>query len=342
MRLGFFIVVFTVISSVMLFAVAPSEAPSASKQMGEFDLFPPSKIKWQEGPPSLPKGAMMSVLEGNPATEGPFVFRVKLPDGYRIPPHMHSKTERITVISGTFNIGMGDKFDEKAGKAMPAGAYGHWPAGMNHFVWAKGETVLQFHGMGPWSIQYVNPDDDPRKQTRAVPEKTRSGPPVGDPLPGPVYALVCVDAQTNLVGAKCELVIERHGSKPGVLVFARDFDDQVAWLTKSLDDELARNKAVKAKSKEGQAVVVLLSDDDSLESKLKKFGDKHNIKQVTVGIDNDNSAGPPKWKLSREADVTILLYERFKVTRNYALKRGELKGETIDTIVADVSRSFGR
>jgi len=54
MRLGFFIVVFTVISSVMLFAVAPSEAPSASKQMGEFDLFPPSKIKWQEGPPAWP------------------------------------------------------------------------------------------------------------------------------------------------------------------------------------------------------------------------------------------------------------------------------------------------
>ena len=139
---------------------------------------------------------------------------------------------------------------------------------------------------------------------------------------------------------KRELVFERYGPKPGLLVFARDFDEQVAWLTKSLDDALARNKAVKAKAKEGHALVVLLSDDDALESKLKEFGDKHNIKQVTVGI--DQSAGPPKWKLSREANVTIILYERFKVTRNYALKRGELKGETIDTIVADVSGFFGR
>jgi quercetin dioxygenase-like cupin family protein len=107
---------------------------------------------------------MIAVLEGDPTKEGPFVFRVKLPDGYRVPPHTHPKTERVTVISGTFNIGMGDTFDEKATKVMAAGTYGYWPAGMKHFVWAKGETVLQFHGTGPWSIQYVNPDDDPRKK----------------------------------------------------------------------------------------------------------------------------------------------------------------------------------
>jgi hypothetical protein len=57
---------------------------------------------------------------------------------------------------------MGDKFDQGATKAMPAGTYGYWEAGMTHFVWAEGETVLQFHGMGPWSIKYVDPRDDPR------------------------------------------------------------------------------------------------------------------------------------------------------------------------------------
>jgi quercetin dioxygenase-like cupin family protein len=129
-------------------------------------LFPPTDIKWQEGPPSLPKGAMIAVLEGNPNKEGPFVFRLKIPDGYRLPPHTHPKTERVTVISGTFNIGMGDKFDEKKTRLMPAGTFGHWPAGMKHFVWAKGETVLQFHGTGPWSIKYVNPEDDPRNQKK--------------------------------------------------------------------------------------------------------------------------------------------------------------------------------
>jgi quercetin dioxygenase-like cupin family protein len=124
----------------------------------------PDALKWQDGPPSLPKGAKIAVLEGDPSKEGPFVFRVKAPDGYRIPPHTHPKTERVTVISGQFHIGMGDKFDGKALKPMPAGTYGFWEAGMKHFVQAQGETVAQFHGMGPWSIQYVNPADDPRNQ----------------------------------------------------------------------------------------------------------------------------------------------------------------------------------
>ena len=110
-------------------------------------------------------GAAIAILEGDPAKEGPFVFRVKVPDGYRIPPHTHPKTERVTVIAGTFNIGMGDAFDAKKTQAMPAGTYGHWPAGMHHFVWAKGETVIQFHGDGPWTINYLNPADDPRNAT---------------------------------------------------------------------------------------------------------------------------------------------------------------------------------
>jgi hypothetical protein len=127
-------------------------------------LHPMSKIEWRAGPPSLPKGAQIAVLEGDPTKEGPFVFRVKVPDGYRIPPHTHPKTERVTVIAGTFNIGMGETFDQSATQAMPAGTYGFWESDMKHFVWVKGETVVQFHGMGPWSIQYVNPADDPRNQ----------------------------------------------------------------------------------------------------------------------------------------------------------------------------------
>ena len=127
-------------------------------------LNPPDKIQWKDGPASLPKGAKIAVLEGDPSKDGPFVFRVKAPDGYRIPPHTHPKMERVTVVSGTFNIGMGKKSDQKATQAMPAGTYGYWEPNMEHFVWIKGETVVQFHGIGPWAIQYVNPDDDPRNQ----------------------------------------------------------------------------------------------------------------------------------------------------------------------------------
>jgi hypothetical protein len=122
----------------------------------------PDGLKWQEGPLSLPPGAKMAVLEGDPNKEGPFVFRVKVPDGYRIPPHTHPKPERVTILCGTFHIGMGEKFDPSKGQEMPAGTYGTWPAGMKHFVWVKGETVVQFHGEGPWKINYVNPDDDQR------------------------------------------------------------------------------------------------------------------------------------------------------------------------------------
>jgi Domain of unknown function (DUF4437) len=125
-------------------------------------LYAVETIQWKAGPSSLPKGAMIAVLEGDPTKEGPFLFRIKLPDGYRVPPHMHPKTERVTVISGTFHIGEGNKFDAKKGHDMTAGTYGYWPASMKHFVWTEGETILQFHGMGPWSIEYVNPADDPR------------------------------------------------------------------------------------------------------------------------------------------------------------------------------------
>jgi quercetin dioxygenase-like cupin family protein len=122
----------------------------------------PDGLTWKDGPPSLPPGAQIAVLEGDPSKPGPFVFRVKVPDGYRIPPHTHPKPERVTVLAGTFLIGMGETFDAGKAEAMPAGTYGTWPAGMKHFVWAKGETVLQFHGDGPWVINYLNPADDPR------------------------------------------------------------------------------------------------------------------------------------------------------------------------------------
>ena len=135
---------------------------TAAPAPDEMGFYPPAEVKWKDGPGSLPAGAKFAVLEGDPAKEGPFVMRLWLPDGFRIPPHWHPKVERVTVVSGTFNLGMGEKFDQSATREMPAGTFGFWPAGMRHFAWAKGETVLQLHGTGPWMITYVNPADDPR------------------------------------------------------------------------------------------------------------------------------------------------------------------------------------
>jgi hypothetical protein len=127
-------------------------------------------MKWKDGPASLPKGAQMAVLEGDPSKEGPFVFRLKLPDGYTIAPHTHPRAERLTVIQGAFNIAEGESVDKTSNKArlMPAGSFGYWPARMHHFAWTSGggETIVQLHGLGPWQIQYLDPADDPRKAAK--------------------------------------------------------------------------------------------------------------------------------------------------------------------------------
>ena len=124
----------------------------------------PDHLNWHDGPASLPAGAKIAVLDGDPTKSGPFVMRIKLPDGYKLPPHTHPKPERVTVISGSFHLGMGDRFDVKHAQELSAGTYGTWPAGMKHFVWVEGETIVQFHGDGPWTIDYLNPADDPRQR----------------------------------------------------------------------------------------------------------------------------------------------------------------------------------
>ena len=121
----------------------------------------PDQMTWAAGPASLPAGAKVAVLEGNPKEAGPFTMRISLTDGYRIPPHSHPAAERITVLQGTFQLGMGAKFDESALTAMPAGSYITMHPGTQHFVLAKGKTVVQLNGVGPWKLNYVNPADDP-------------------------------------------------------------------------------------------------------------------------------------------------------------------------------------
>ena len=133
---------------------------------GDMGLFVPADVKWLEGPASLQKGAKMVILEGDPTKEGPFTMRLWFPDGFVVAPHSHTQVEHVTVLSGVLNFGMGEKFDRGATRAMPAGSFGFWPVGMRHFAWAKGETVLQLHGRGPWTVTYVNPADDPRQQKK--------------------------------------------------------------------------------------------------------------------------------------------------------------------------------
>jgi quercetin dioxygenase-like cupin family protein len=135
---------------------------SKSAAVAEHKMFSPSEVKWMDGPPFLPPGVKLAVLEGDPGKAGPFTIRLQFSEGYKIPAHTHPTAERVTVISGTVYLGMGDKLDEAAGHEMVAGSFAVMPAGMKHFAYAKAEAVVQVHGTGPFAIKYVNPADDPR------------------------------------------------------------------------------------------------------------------------------------------------------------------------------------
>jgi quercetin dioxygenase-like cupin family protein len=121
-------------------------------------------VKWGPAPPALPAGAEISVLEGNPGEKGAVTMRLKFPANYDIPPHWHSMTERVTVLSGALNVGMGDKLDRNASQRLAPGGFVSLPANMRHFAWTTTPTVVQISLEGPFDIVYVNPADDP--QTR--------------------------------------------------------------------------------------------------------------------------------------------------------------------------------
>lgn len=136
---------------------------AASAQSGHHQLVDPGQLKWA-AVPSLPPGAQIAVIEGSLSEAVPFTMRLKLPANYRIPPHSHPAVERVTVLSGTFHLGAGERFDAAQGQAIPVGGMVLMPAGMRHFAWTTGETIVQLHGTGPWGITYVNAADDPRSR----------------------------------------------------------------------------------------------------------------------------------------------------------------------------------
>ena len=127
----------------------------------------PAQLKWGDPPPNLEKGASFAVISGDPSTGGPYVIRLKMPAGYKVAPHWHPTAENITVISGTFALGMGEKFDPAALKDFGPGSYGLMPAEMRHFAMARTAAIVQVHGIGPFALNYVNPWDDPSKRAPA-------------------------------------------------------------------------------------------------------------------------------------------------------------------------------
>lgn len=143
--------------------VALSAAASTALAQQGHTMLQAGDIEWAPGPPSIPEGAQAAVLYGDPTRAEDFALRLKLPAGYVLPAHTHPKPEIVTVISGTFELGMGKHADRDDVTRLEAGSFFAFPPGMAHYAYTNEETVIQLNSTGPWSLDYINPEEDPRR-----------------------------------------------------------------------------------------------------------------------------------------------------------------------------------
>src|SRR6266540_7562262 len=133
--------------------VLASAASAATGQTADaHKIVSPQEIKWGPAPASLPPGAELAVLYGEPSKEGVFAMRLKGAKGYHIHPHTHPKPEIVTVISGTVRLGMGETADRGKAQVLPAGSFFVLSPGAAHYYFAEEDTVIQLNSTGPWGI----------------------------------------------------------------------------------------------------------------------------------------------------------------------------------------------
>jgi quercetin dioxygenase-like cupin family protein len=139
-----------------------STATESPSQSGSGSAHSNQVLHWGPAPAVLPPGAEIAVLEGDPSKTEPFTVRLRLPNGYKIPPHTHPTTENVTVISGTFLAGMGGQFVDTQMQSLEVGDFASIPGNHAHYAMARGTTVVQVHALGPFALTYVNPADTPK------------------------------------------------------------------------------------------------------------------------------------------------------------------------------------
>jgi anti-sigma factor ChrR (cupin superfamily) len=135
---------------------------SKAQHKSDHVMLSPAELTWKDLP-SLP-GVKIAVIEGPLNEPVPIMFRLKFPANYKVAPHWHPGIEHVTVISGTLNMGIGDVFDQSKTHALTPGSVAIMQPKTHHFVWTSEETIGQVHSIGPWSVTYVNPSDDPKNK----------------------------------------------------------------------------------------------------------------------------------------------------------------------------------
>lgn len=138
-----------------------SDAPSAPNGQASHSVVSQNGEQWGPAPAVFPPGAEMAVLQGDPSKTEEFTVRLRLPSGYKIPPHTHPTTENVTVLAGTFLAGSGTQFDESQLQALGQNGFLSIPAEHAHYAMARGLTVVQVHAIGPFALTYVNATDNP-------------------------------------------------------------------------------------------------------------------------------------------------------------------------------------
>jgi len=113
----------------------------------------PEAMVWVDGPPTLPPGSKMAILEGSPKAEGMFTMRVRIPAGSAIPPHSHPRQERVTILSGAVDLGFGSVANAANTKRYAAGSFYVNPPRVMHFLFFPEATEMQMTGVGPWELQ---------------------------------------------------------------------------------------------------------------------------------------------------------------------------------------------
>jgi len=157
----------TILGASLILTLVLAGAALAQGTASQHVMVEGKELKWGPPPPVFEQNAKFTVVSGDPGKAGLYVVRLDMPPGYKIAPHWHPTDEHVTVLSGSFALGMGDKFDQSKMKTLPQNGYALLPAEMRHYAMAKSRAVVQVHGMGPFQLTYVNPADDPSKRAPA-------------------------------------------------------------------------------------------------------------------------------------------------------------------------------
>ncbi|MGE5717616.1 MAG: cupin domain-containing protein [Acidobacteriota bacterium] len=158
---------FACLLSLILVVSAVLAAPALAQGTADGHTFiNVNDTKWGDAPPTLPKGAKLAVLEGDPGKPAAFTMRLMMPANYNIAPHWHTQDENLTVVSGALYLGMGDKTDKAKARALNSGGFHFLPGKAHHYAFTEADTVVQIHGTGPFDINYLDPADDPLKTSK--------------------------------------------------------------------------------------------------------------------------------------------------------------------------------